>query len=357
MRQEEGKAMVTKIGTMAFGALRSIGRWAGRTALMFGHGLVTGSVGPARGSGPKRIGRLWDRQAAKGFLRDFNRRTWSGIAQVHENHNALITGKREYYWITYVRDQYFPGGWAGDTLSLGCGEGHFDRILNNCGFRFNSFTGVDLSAKSIDRAKEEAEKIPLSPSTRYITADLNAYRPPANSFDFMYFFQSLHHIEALEELLEACARALRPTGILMVNDFVGPSRFQWTNAQLEMANEVLQVLPEELRRDLSGLGLRLKKQVRRRTINEMMTGDPSEAVRSGEIEALLRRWFDIIEEKPWGGTLNNLIFEDIAGNFNSDKGYHRAIIELLIRLENTVVEAGILPSDFKFFMARPRMTG
>ena len=314
-----------------------------------------GRRGFGRKSAPRRVARLWDRQATKDFSRDFNLRTWSGIAQVHENHNALITGERGYYWITYVRDQYFPGGKAGDTLSLGCGEGRFDRILKNCGFCFNSFTGVDLSTKSIALAKEEANKISLSPKTLYITADLNEYRPQSGSFDFIYFFQSLHHIEALDELLRACAQALRPGGLLMVNDFVGPSRFQWTKTQVEMANDLLQVLPEKLRHDLCSPFFRLKTQVNRRTVAEMIAGDPSEAVRSGEIEPLLRKWFEIIEEKPWGGTLNNLVFENISGNFDNENAYHRAIIELLIRLENVVIEAGILPSDFKFFMAKPGM--
>ncbi len=154
-----------KISTMVYRALRSLRRWVRSKALLLAHYRVAGGEDATRGSAPKRITRVWDRQAEKDFQQDFNRRSWSGIAQIHENHIALITGERGYYWITYVRDHYFPEGKAGDTLSLGCGEGYFDRILKNCGFCFNSFTSVDLSAKSIARAKEEADKISLSPST------------------------------------------------------------------------------------------------------------------------------------------------------------------------------------------------
>jgi SAM-dependent methyltransferase len=299
-----------------------------------------------------KAGCVWDSQASETFAQDFNRRTWSGIEQVHLNHNLLITGERDYYWILYVRDRYFPKGQAGDTLSLGCGEGHVDRILKKCGFVFRSFSGIDLSPKSIARARWEAEKISLAPSINYFTADLNSYRPPKAAFDFIYFFQSLHHIQALEALLEACALALRPEGLLMVNDFVGPFRFQWTEEQVKMANKILQVLPEELRQDLRFNGS-IKNEVYRPTVNEMIKGDPSEAVRSGEIEPVLRRYFEIVEEKSWGGTLNNLIFENIAGNFNQENPYHKSIIELLIQLENIVIQTGLLPSDFKFYIAKP----
>ena len=44
-----------------------------------------------------------------------------------------------------------PGqrGVAGDTLSLGCGAGHLDRIFKSRGFTFRSFTGIDISEAAV----------------------------------------------------------------------------------------------------------------------------------------------------------------------------------------------------------------
>jgi hypothetical protein len=138
----------------------------------------------------------------------------------------------------------------------------------------------------------------------------------------------------------------------MVNEFVGPSRFQWTDRQLDLANALVALIPEELRRDLNGVGV--KTEVSRPTVNEMIASDPSEAVRSAEIESLVKDHFDVFEEWNWGGTLNHLIFQNIAGNFDPDNVYHRNIIELLIHHENVLIREGLLPSDFKVFFARPK---
>jgi SAM-dependent methyltransferase len=254
-----------------------------------------------------------------------------------------------------MREHFFPGGDAGDGLSLGCGAGHLDRIFKQQRFTFRSFTGIDISGEAVDRARVLAEEMALAPSIRYTAADLNQIDLPARSFDFIYFFQSLHHIEALEQVLDRCAAALRPNGLLLVNEFTGPSRFQWTDLQLEMANALTALLPEDLRRDLQNGGI--KSRVERPTVGHMVRHDPSEAVRSAEIEPQLKARFDIAGEWNWGGTLNHLVFQNIAANFDSANPYHLSLIEFLIHHENVVIQRGILPSDFKVFVARQRRSG
>jgi SAM-dependent methyltransferase len=302
-----------------------------------------------------RVAHRWSRLGSKTFTQDLERVSWSGIPQVHLNHNYLITGSRETYWVDWIRDRFFPGGYAGDTLSLGCGAGHLDRILMRRGFAFRSFTGIDISKGAVRQARRLADEIAMAPPARYVVQDLNRPDLASNAFDFIYFFQSLHHIEALERLLDQCRRALRPAGLLMVNEFVGPSRFQWTSRQLELADAITAALPEELRLDLRHGGL--KTAVVRPTVNQMLRRDPSESVRSAEIEDLLKERFEVVGEWNWGGTLNHLVFQDIAANFKQDDAYHRSIIERLIHHENTLIESGVLPSDFKVFLARARHAG
>jgi hypothetical protein len=86
----------------------------------------------------------------------------------------------------------------------------------------------------------------------------------------------------------------------------------------------------------------------------MVAHDPSEAVRSEEIEELVKARFEVVNEWNWGGTLNHLVFQNIAGNFDSANASHCSIVELLIHLENALIREGLLPSDFKVFLARQR---
>jgi SAM-dependent methyltransferase len=300
----------------------------------------------------ERVAGCWGRLASDAFVEDLGRVSWSGLPQIHLNHNFLITGSRDVYWVEWLRDRYFHGGEAGDALSLGCGAGHLDRIFKRCGYRFRSFTGIDISGPAVDRARELATEVGLAPALSYQAADLNRHALPADSFDLIYFFQSLHHIESLEFALDQCHAALRPGGILLVNEFVGPSRFQWTDRQLDEANSVFSTLPEELRRDLTRGGV--KQRIVRPSVAQMLAYDPSEAVRSADIERVLTATFDVFEGWNWGGTLNHLVFQDIAGNFDPADEGHRAHIDRLIDHENRLIAEGRLASDFKVFLARRR---
>jgi ubiquinone/menaquinone biosynthesis C-methylase UbiE len=299
---------------------------------------------------PGKVASQWSGLASEAFVHDLERISWTGIPQVHLNHNYLMTGSREMYWVDWMRERFFPDGEAGDVLSLGCGAGHLDRILKRHKFSFRSFTGIDISEEAIERARVLADEIGLAPTIRYSAADLNRIELPACSFDFIYFFQSLHHIEALEHILGQCQRALRPDGLLLINEFVGPSRFQWSSRQLEIANQITALLPEDLRRDLQSGGL--KTEVARPSVQHMVRHDPSEAVRSGEIEGLVKARFAVVGEWNWGGTLNHLVFQNIAANFDSENVYHRSIIEFLIHHENVLIREGLLRSDFKVFLVR-----
>ena len=251
-----------------------------------------------------------------------------------------------------MRDRYFPGGGAGDTLSLGCGAGHLDRILKQRGFTFRSFTGIDISGEAIARARTLADEVGLAPTIRYAAEDLNRIELAACSFDFIYFFQSLHHIEALEHVLRQCTLALRPQGLLLVNEFVGPSRFQWTAKQLEMANHVMTLLPHDLRRNLQRGGW--KTRIERPTVQHMVRRDPSEAVRSSDIEGLLKAHFEILGEWSWGGTLNHLVFQDIAANFDPENAFQCSIVDLLIHHENVLIQEDCFRAISRSMLSRQK---
>jgi SAM-dependent methyltransferase len=304
----------------------------------------------ARGGEPAAVARLWDRLASDEFTRDLERCSWTGLPAVHANHNYLVTGDRDIYWVDWLRDRYFPGRNAGDVLSLGCGNGHLDRIFGQRGLAMRSLTGFDISPAAVARAQSLTEAASLAPAIRYRAVDLNRSDLPRGAYDFVYFFQSLHHIEALEHLLDGVRRALRPGGLLLVNEFVGPTRFQWTDEQVRVATELLATLPTALRADLA-TGL-TKTGIDRPTVGEMVAGDPSEAVRSGEIETVLRSRFEVLGEWNWGGTINHLVFQGIADNFDPLDASHQSHVERLIDIENATIREGRLPSDFKVFMLR-----
>jgi SAM-dependent methyltransferase len=163
------------------------------------------------------------------------------------------------------------------------------------------------------------------------------------------FFHSLHHVTNVDGLLQNVHQALTNEGLLLVVDYIGPTRWQWTDQQMGMAQELLDILPEELRLDLrEGASGKLKRRIERPSIDEVVRQDPSESIRSGEILQLLHNTFDVLEEKPMGGTLLNLLFDGIAGNFDEQNPHVRAVIKVLQKTEELLIRNGAITSDFIF---------
>jgi hypothetical protein len=144
---------------------------------------------------------------------------------------------------------------------------------------------------------------------------------------------------------------LKPGGFFLLHEFVGPSRFQWTDRQLEAVNGVLKVLPERYRRNLKAGGDELIHQIKRPTIREMRRADPSEAIRSSEILEMPPEYFRVIETRELGGALIQLLMEGITGNFGYDNPDDMKLLKLIFQLEDLLMEMGDLSSDFVFVIA------
>jgi len=233
------------------------------------------------------------------------------------------------------------------ALSLGCGGGNLERALIAMG-AVREIDAYDSSPESIRLARELADAANLGSRISYHVADLNHAEWPPAAYDFAVAKMALHHIKGLEHLYEQVGRALRPGGLLMFNEFVGPSLFQWTDLQLGLANSILELMPERQRR------LAPLPRFERPTVREMIEEDATEAVRSSEILLLLERSFEILEIRPYGGTLLNLVLTHLMPTFSLDNPEQLSLVRLLFLFERTLVEHRVLPSDFAYVVARPR---
>lgn len=223
---------------------------------------------------------------------------------------------------------------------------------------------------------------------------------PGCSYDAVWFDSGLHHVEALEDVCEQIEQALRPDGLLVLNEYIGPNRFQFSERQKEVATLCLRLLPvkfriamrEALSLDMERTPLRkggtwfaarlidkLKdgdliaaihrrlqtyKEQRDSTIGkvgvtfpsarDVIAADPSEAVRSADIVAVLGRSFEILEQTGWGGNVLQFLLAGIAGNFSEKDGHSLALLRMLINIEDTLIQCGEFESDFAYIVARPR---
>jgi hypothetical protein len=72
-------------------------------------------------------------------------------------------------------------------------------------------------------------------------------------------------------------------GVIYFDEYVGPKRFQFEQADIDYCNSLLSELPKELTMDIHGR----QHKVGRPNLQRFIQLDPSEAVRSDEIVNLL----------------------------------------------------------------------
>jgi len=256
-------------------------------------------------------------------------------------------------WYRYVRDRYCrePRELA---LSLCCGDGHVERDFLKYGL-CEAAEGIDISPEAIEICQREAAAAGM-PRLRYRAADVERTRLPERRYDVVVAWMALHHLRRLSHVFREVRRALAPGGIFVANEYVGPARFQMPRRRLAVANELLAMLPEELKR--MGLGEEVKERCDPVPLARMMREDPSEGVSSVRILPLLRQGFRVVEQIEYGGTFLMLVLSGIAQNFRPENPEHRAVLHRLYAAEREVIESGEFASDFAFVIAqRPEDSG
>ncbi len=269
---------------------------------------------------------------------------------VRDRINVLLSGDRQadaYGRLAdFLRDGGHPGP-LGRCASLGCGSGGLERDLVRRGM-VGDIEGYDSSEGAIAEARRLAADLGYG-NIRYQTVDLAGLILPEAQFEAIFTHTSLQAVEALESVVATVRRALKPGGLFHLNEFVGPSRFQWTDAQVRLTNEFLDTLPDRLLETPAGR----KPPVERPTVEHMLANHPTQAVRSSEIREVLARHFDILEERPCGGTLLHMGLSDIAQNFDEENPEDVAHLKRFFDFEDQVLTNGTLGSDFTVLTAVP----
>jgi len=275
---------------------------------------------------------------------------WLQHPRVQVRINTKVTGSFPGDRFHYFLDRYMNGLLPVDrALTLGCGTGELERGLSKYSFA-RVHDGLDLSDHAVQLAKEAAAREGIS-GIQYRVAELNTLQLEPSIYDVVFGVSSIHHVEKLEHLFEQVQHSLKPNGYFFIDEYIGPTQFQWSDPQLRIMNEQLRKLPAELTRRISEPGA-CKTEIIRKSLEHMNAADPSEAIRSGEIVKLIGRYFNIVEFKGYGGSLLHELLYDIAGNFTDEHAGSLERLEELFQLEDDLIANGTLPHDFAVIIAR-----
>ena len=219
--------------------------------------------------------------------------SWLHEWWLREYANTLIGGDIPLWPMDWFQ-RWLGGRTFGRALTIGCGTGALERDLvrRNLVERIDAFDG---SVTSLAMAARLAADEGLLSRIRYFAADFNAPALPKRVYDLVLFQESAHHVSQLEKLFDAVLCALKPDGLLYMDEYVGPSRFEWNETMMEPYRRIYETIDPALR-------AWPKIDV------PVMVADPSEAVRSSDIEPQLRVGFDVVQRRPYGGNLLSILY-------------------------------------------------
>lgn len=311
---------------------------------------------------------------------------------------------------TYLSDN-IP---VNECLSLCCGFGEIERILADLGV-FLHCTAIDLSPAAIEVAQQKAREAGHN-HIDYMVADLDYLNLEPQKYDLVYANGALHHLSRLEHVVGQIYAALKPGGILVSNEYIGPKYQQVSFRQREIINSVIHLIPVQYRSTTedtfvpvffryplwkrgifelyrlltlqnSGVDVntlepdadwpkhkiwllnlfrilrrvipvRKKKKFRYGKVWDeqsklIKSTDPSECVRSDEIIPILQGYFKDIDIRYYNGSvLFYALDRKFYETYNHDRKEDRAMLDLLIDIEKTMIDMGELESDHAHIIAK-----
>jgi SAM-dependent methyltransferase len=209
--------------------------------------------------------------------------------------------------------------------------------------------GIDISEERV--AEGERLRREAGAPGGFRAADVNTIALEPGRYDLIFSAHSFHHFLELEHVMEQVERALTPRGLFILEEFTGPTQFQWTDLQMGLTAALLRFLPENLRRFRWDA---LKHAEGRPTVAEVVAVSPFESIRSAEIVPLFERHFDVVLVRALGGTLQHLLYNGIVHNFWPETEESVRALRGILAVEDQMIDAGLLPSDFMLLVGRKR---
>ena len=281
------------------------------------------------------------------FTQNLDAMVWTASPVVRRYLHRLVSGSPECDWPTWVRAKHLPDR-VDRLLVLGCGSGWLERALAQK-YGIGEITACDFARDRVLAAEETAKKEGLE-RIRYQVCNLEAEALPEGRFNAIFANDVLHHITDLEGLYTRIHAALASEGKLLFNEYVGPNRFQYSDARMDLINRYFRLIPDHLRFNPFWGGLFWNRW--RVDPAKLAADDPTEAVRSEDVLPLARRFFEAEKEYSYGGGLLNPLLYEIIGNFDEGRPYDNRLLTILCEAEERLTRSGAIEPDFFIFVGR-----
>jgi hypothetical protein len=133
---------------------------------------------------------------------------------------------------------------------------------------------------------------------------------------------------------------LKDGGLFYMDDFIGASRFQFSDKQLDIATKVRQAFHKtSYLLDQSGERYISERKVRPNK-EKLIEVDPSEAADSERIIDAIKKYFPDAKIKSTGGVAYHLALSDIVFNFDANIEQDQILLDLIMLIDELCIDLG-----------------
>ncbi len=165
------------------------------------------------------------------------------------------------------------------------------------------------------------------------------FREASPDFDLVYWKDTLSGMPSAFAAVAWSKQVLRPSGAFYVNGFCGPTRLQYTDRQLSMAELARRALSKDyLANPHDPTRAEVPFRSQRPSVTRMVEADPTNCPDSSGILPAIRSLWPNADVTLAGGVVYSLALEDILANFEEERD--NALLRAMLLADDLCVEAG-----------------
>jgi len=226
------------------------------------------------------------------------------------------------------------------AVSVGCGFGRKEADAINS-LVIDAFDLFELSSEAVKRGRDLAAGEGLADRMHFQLGDAFRIVEETQVYDAVFWNNSLHHMLDVDAALEWSYRVLKPGGVLILDDYVGPTLMQWSDRLCDINTQYRRSLPKKYLADPQHPGHSLPVEVRRPDKDSFVCIDPSEGADSERIIPSIRKYFPSAEIIPTGGGIYllglNVILHNLIAAGDTEE------LSRALKLDDRCVEIGESP--------------
>jgi ubiquinone/menaquinone biosynthesis C-methylase UbiE len=238
-------------------------------------------------------------------------------------------------------------------LALGSGLASLEEWYVKNGY-VEHCTAFEASQVAVNKARERIAAAGLSDRLEMRCGDVTEASIPDESYDVVFVQAAIHHFFKIEEMFQFMRRVLKPGGLLVYDEYIGPDHMLFDEKTLDLMDEIDRCLGERYRQSVQTNAIR--QGVSRPTLQNMLDMDPSEGVHASEILPLTYQYFDVVERGDYGGTFMRPFFTGILRNFNFNDQSDQTIGRLIVLIEDLMLRYGVISHAHTRVAAKRRET-